>query len=134
MMDKISKKHANNSIEKKKKKGVKVDKKNPQKVYFQKYISSFLLDFLNNWWSHFPENLIARLHGFFLKKTVQPPFFICMYYILVTTPRPASPGFATWHRGPIDIFCHFGDFWPILILGQFVITPYSNIFFIGPAV
>ena len=26
-------------------------------------------------------------------------------------------------------FCQFGDFfWPILILGQFVITPYSNIF------
>ena len=24
--------------------------------------------------------------------------------------RPASLGFATWRRGPIAVFCHFGDF------------------------
>ena len=34
-------------------------------------------------------------------------------FILVTTLRPASPGFATWRRGPIGVFCHFGDFLPI---------------------
>ncbi len=57
------------------------------------------------------------------------------YILLVATLRPASPGFATWRWGGFGVFCHFGDFgdflaifWPILILGQFVITPYSNIF------
>ena len=69
----------------------------------------------------------------FLKK-----HYVCMYFIyyyLVTTLHPASRGFATWRRGLISLFCHSGDsgnflaiFLPILILGQFVITPYSNIF------
>ena len=52
--------------------------------------------------------------------------------LLVTTLCLASPGFATWRIGGFAVFCHFGNFlaifWPILILGQFVIAPYSNIF------
>ena len=49
-----------------------------------------------------------------------------------TTSDYASPGFATWRQGLIGICCHFGvffAFFPLfLIFGQFVITPYSNIF------
>ena len=58
------------------------------------------------------------------------------YIILVTMFRLASPGFATWRRRPVGVFfailatfCQFDDFdnflaifWPILILGQFVIA------------
>ena len=33
-----------------------------------------------------------------------------IYYLLVTTLRPASPGFATWRIGGFGDFCHFGDF------------------------
>ena len=32
---------------------------------------------------------------------------IAFYSALVTTLRPTSPGFATWRRGPIGVFCHF---------------------------
>ena len=51
----------------------------------------------------------------------------------------ASPGFARLrYMAPLEVLAFFAIlailatfwrfFWPILILGQFVITPYSNIF------
>ena len=36
-----------------------------------------------------------------------------IYTTQVTTLRPALPGFATCHWGPIGVFCHFDDFLPI---------------------
>ena len=62
-------------------------------------------------------------------------------YVYYVTSDYASLGFATWRIGGFGVFailatfCQFGDFgnflaifWLILILGQFVITPYSDIF------
>ena len=44
------------------------------------------------------------------KKNVFP---LQVFKTLVTTLRPASPGFATWHIGGFGVFYHFGDFLPI---------------------
>ena len=33
--------------------------------------------------------------------------------MLVTMLHLALPGLTTWHRGPIGIFCHFGEVLPI---------------------
>ena len=40
--------------------------------------------------------------------------------LLVTTLRPASPGFATWRIGGFGIFCHFGDFCQFGDFGNFL--------------
>ena len=64
--------------------------------------------------------------------------YVFIFEIMFDTSDYASPGFATYMApgpGLICIFCQFGDFgdflatfWLILILGQFVITPCSDIF------
>ena len=41
------------------------------------------------------------------------PELVGIYIILVTTLRPASPGYATWLFGGFGVFCHFGNFLPI---------------------
>ena len=48
----------------------------------------------------------------------EPNIFICLNHpgltnkkaILTITSDYASSGFATWRRGPIGVFCHFGNF------------------------
>ena len=61
------------------------------------HLAFFFENFLPKYWVQVTPWTIC-VHYLFKNCTVT------FFYILVTALRPASPGFATWRRGPISVF------------------------------